>query len=191
MRLCKISVVNERPLERNSDKVGGRAAKPATKRWSGDLMAWVAAGSTSVAGSRMRGCGRPPAREASLAKGAFHSQDDKTAPLACQFDPKGPIKYHAWVNLGAEGSHLARARWAPGEPVLLSCVCIIRDVPAWQQPSKVSGVLTCRWALLLPFLVACFASAFPAAPKRWPARIALPCNIKNGSGSHSRDGSLG
>ena len=37
-------------------------------------------------------------------------------------------------------------------------VCIIRAVPAWKRPGKVSGALTCPWAPLLP-----------PGPASWPA----------------------
>ena len=44
----------------------------------------------------------------------------------------------------------------PGGPGRSSFVCIIRDVPACEQPSKISGVLTCPLAPLLPLLTACW-----------------------------------
>ena len=97
---------------------------------------------------------RPPGREASLAKGAFQAQVHKTALLARRFGPKGPRKCGVRSTQGWKAPIYSGPGRPPGGPGRSSCVCIIRDVPAWQVPCKVSGVLTCPWAPLLPLLTA-------------------------------------
>ena len=126
----------------------------------------------------------------------------RPAPLRCQLGPKRPGKHHACVALGAEASYLFRARWTFLGPGRSSCVCIIRDVPARQQPRKVSGVLTCPWLPVLPTLITFFCqrilcSCPPSAsrpqlvvtifkkistttPKRYLRVFLSPCSIQAG-----------
>ena len=115
----------------------------------------------------------PPA--ARLVWQKVRSTPDFTKPRRChvnlaQKDPEtaefGEVRHG---SLPSRQDHADRPPRGPGRS---SRVCIIQDIPAWQQPGKVSGVLTCPCSPpSTAFHYFFFASAFSVAAHQAPAGL--------------------
>ena len=106
----------------------------------------------------MYGNTRPPSREASLAKGAFHTQSQKTSAPAVSIGSKRAQKLPCLGGVGCRDLPSIQGQISPEGALVGHPGCAYRPVcnleySGLRNPQH-SGVLVCLWAPILPLFIA-------------------------------------